>query len=85
MSEIEIRKVVHEELGNIAPDVDPTSVDPAADIREAFDIDSMDFLNFVTALHQRLGIDIPETDYPKLVTIDGAVVYLGAHLQPAKS
>jgi acyl carrier protein len=76
MSDIDIRKVVEEELGNIAPEVDFAAVDPAADLREAIDIDSMDFLNFITAIHHRLGVDIPEVDYPKLVTLDGAVAYL---------
>jgi acyl carrier protein len=36
----------------------------------------MDFLNFVIALHEKLGVDIPEADYPRLVTVDGAVGYL---------
>jgi len=40
------------------------------------DIDSMDFLNFVVALHEKLGVDIPETDYPQLMTLDGAIQYL---------
>lgn len=84
MSDTDIRKVVQEELSNIAPEVDMASVDPAADLREAIDIDSMDFLNFITAIHHRLGIDIPEIDYPKLVTLDGAVAYIKAHLKPAQ-
>ena len=81
MSDIDIRKVVQEELNNIAPEVDMASVEPAADLREAIDIDSMDFLNFITAIHHRLGIDIPEIDYPKLVTLDGAIEYLKAKLK----
>ncbi len=85
MSEIEIRKIVQEELNNIAPEVDLTTVDPAADLREAIDIDSMDFLNFVTALHHRTGIDIPEIDYPKLATLSGIVAYLEAKLKSAKT
>jgi len=84
MSDIDIRKVVQEELNNIAPEVDMAGVDPAADLREAIDIDSMDFLNFITAIHHRLGIDIPEIDYPKLVTLDGAVAYITAHLGSSK-
>jgi acyl carrier protein len=84
MSDIDIRKIVQEELNNIAPEVDMATVDPAADLREAIDIDSMDFLNFVTALHHRLGINIPELDYPKLITMDGATQYLQSHLKPAK-
>jgi len=78
MTDIELRKVVQEELNNIAPEIDIAAVDPAADLREAMDIDSMDFLNFITAIHRRLGIDIPETDYPKMVTIDKAIAYLTA-------
>lgn len=81
MSDIDIRKVVQEELNNIAPEADLTSVNPAADLREAIDIDSMDFLTFITAIHHRLSIDIPEIDYPKLVTLDGAVKYITAHLK----
>jgi acyl carrier protein len=85
MSDINIRKVVQEELNNIAPEADLASIDPAADLREAIDIDSMDFLNFVTAIHHRLGVDIPELDYPKLVTLDGAVSYLTTHLKATKN
>jgi acyl carrier protein len=92
MSEIEIRKtmqdelseIVRQELNNIAPEVDLATIDPAADLREAVDIDSMDFLNLVTALHHRTGIDIPEIDYPRLVTLSGIVAYLEAKLRSAK-
>lgn len=81
MSAIDIRKVIQEELNNIAPEADIANVDPAADLRKAIDIDSMDFLNFVIAIHRRLGVDIPEIDYPKLVTLDGAFAYIDAKLQ----
>ena len=84
MNDIDIHKVVQEELNNIAPEIDLTRVDPAADLREALDIDSMDFLNFVIAIHHRLGIDIPEIDYPKLVTLNGAIKYLTTHLKSIK-
>jgi len=58
-----------------------STVDPTADLREALDIDSMDFLNFITAIHHRLGIDISEIDYPKLVTLDKASAYIESKLQ----
>ena len=80
MSNIDVAVVLREELGNIAPEIDLKTVDAGADLREALDINSMDFLNFVTAIHRRLGVDIPEIDYPKLVTLDGAVHYLEAKL-----
>lgn len=78
MSPDEARNALFEELGNIAPEWDPAEIDPQEDIRDAMDIDSMDLLNLVIALHQRLGIDIPESDYGKMITIDGAVAYLVA-------
>jgi acyl carrier protein len=85
MNDIDIHKVVQEELNNIAPEVDLATIDPAEDLREAFDIDSMDFLNFITAIHHRFGVDIPELDYSKLVTLDGAVAYIAAKLGSTKT
>jgi len=76
MTREELRKLIDEELGNIAPEIAAAEVDDAADIREAFDIDSMGFLTFITALHQRLNVDVPESDYPKLFTRAGAIAYL---------
>lgn len=76
MTDDEIRAAVIAELGNIAPETDAGTIDPDADVREALDIDSLDFLNFLAALHKRLGINVPERDYAKLLTLNGAVSYL---------
>ena len=78
MTRDEIRHAIVEALTRIAPETDAGSIDPHASLRDQLDLDSMDFLNFVIALHERLGVDIPEADYPKLATLDGAVAYLGA-------
>ena len=40
----------------------------------------MDFLNLVAALHKRLGVDIPEADYPHLATTRQAAEYLADQL-----
>jgi acyl carrier protein len=78
MTDQDIRAVVLEELSNIAPEADMAAVNPSGDLREELDIDSMDFLNFITAIDKRLGINVPELDYPKLMSLDGAVAYLEA-------
>jgi acyl carrier protein len=65
-------------LGAVAPEADLSALDPAEPIRDQLDLDSMDFLNFVVSLHERLGVDVPEADYGKLATVDGAVAYLAA-------
>ena len=71
-----IRAMCAEVLCAIAPEVDLSTVADDEDLREALDLDSMDFLNFVVALHDRAGIDVPEADYPHLFTLDGAIAYL---------
>lgn len=76
MSKAEMETALAEELGRIAPDVDVADIDRDGDLREEFDIDSMDFLNLVTALNKRFGIPIPEADYPELDTFSKAADYL---------
>lgn len=76
MNTQEARALIVMELGNIAPEADYETLDSKADLREALDIDSLDFLNFVTALHKKTGVNVPESDYRKLLTLDGAVIYL---------
>ena len=38
--------------------------------------DSMDVLNLVVAIHDELGVDIPEADYGKIDTLDDCLDYL---------
>ena len=80
MTPDDIKRVIIDALTRIAPEIDPASIESGASFRDQLDLDSMDFLNFVVALHHRLGIDIPEADYPRLSTLEGAVVYLAAQL-----
>lgn len=72
----EIRDVIFDALGAIAPEMDPAMIAPERPLREQIDIDSFDFLNFIIRLHETLGIDIPEKDYAELLTLNSAVEYL---------
>jgi acyl carrier protein len=74
----QIKSLLFEELSNLAPEADLSAINGDANMRETLDLDSMDFLNLVIALHKRLGIEIPETDYGELRTLDGAIGYLAA-------
>lgn len=80
MNAVEVRAQIVKMIGDIAPEADLTAVDPAADLREALDIDSMDFLNLVIAVHAALGVDIPERDYPQVMSLGGMVAYVHARL-----
>jgi acyl carrier protein len=75
MTADEIRARVIEALLAVAPEADPGSLHPDRPLRDQLDMDSFDFLRFAIGLHERLGIDIPELDYPKLATLDAIVAY----------
>jgi len=68
--------LLQSELAKIAPDIDVAEIDRKADLRDEFDIDSMDFLTLVTALSKELGFEIPERDYARMGSYADAVDYL---------
>lgn len=72
----QVREIVFDVLGAVAPELDPAAIAPDKPLRQQVDIDSFDFLNVIIRLHERLGVDIPEKDYGELLTLDGAVDYL---------
>jgi acyl carrier protein len=75
-----LRDAVLQALISVAPEIDPRTLRPDESIREQFELDSMDVLNFVIALHRRLGVDVPEADYSRLATLTGTIDYLAARL-----
>jgi acyl carrier protein len=81
MTREEIRLAVVKALTNVAPQIDPQTLRPDDVFRQEFDLDSMDFLNFVIGLHGSLGVDVPEADYGKLATVKTAVDYLESRLR----
>jgi acyl carrier protein len=76
MNKIEAKSLIIDVLSGIAPEANYAALPAKAPLRDELDLDSMDFLNFITALHERTKIDIPEADYPRLSTLDGAISYL---------
>jgi len=76
MDDGQIRKVIFDVLGSIAPEVTASEIDAAVPLRDQIDLDSMDFLNFIIGLHQKFSVDIPESDYARLTSIDDIVRYL---------
>ncbi len=68
-------------LTDIAPDIDPATVQPDQEFRDQFDFDSMDQLNFAIAIHKAFDIEIPESDYPKLASLSKCIVYTDSKQQ----
>ncbi|WP_108261573.1 acyl carrier protein [Mangrovicoccus ximenensis] len=78
MTEDQIRTAYIDALVATAPDIDPEELGDEDHIQDDLELDSMDVLNFAAALHERLGVDIPEADYPRIATLATALPYLSA-------
>jgi acyl carrier protein len=70
--ETTIRRVV----GRFAPEADLDALDPDAPLQEALELDSMDFLNLMIAVHDETGVDVPEADYGRVATLADLVEYV---------
>lgn len=80
MDDTELRATVVAALRSIAPEVDGEDLVDTRPLRRQVDLDSLDWLRFLVVLHERLGVDIPEADYPRLVTLADLVGYLRERL-----
>lgn len=80
MTTDEIRAGITKVLTTIAPEARGQPLAPTVNLREQLDLDSMDALNFVIGLHEAFGVEIPETDYAKLESLDTIVTYLKGRL-----
>ncbi len=67
------------ELLDIAPEIDEADLSDTELLRDQVDLDSMDWLNFLVRLHKRFAVDIPESEYASLRTIDDLVTYMDQH------
>jgi len=80
MTDAAIKEALFKLLRRIAPEADLDELAPNANLREALDIDSFDFLNFLIAIHENLKIEIPESDYDQVATLGGIIRYLARRL-----
>ncbi|MGO9991856.1 MAG: acyl carrier protein [Steroidobacteraceae bacterium] len=76
MSRDEVRKALIDSILDVAPEADFTQVRPDRPVRGQIDIDSFDFLTILENLHEKIGVNVPESDYGKMMTLDGSVDYL---------
>ncbi|MFQ5673903.1 MAG: acyl carrier protein [Nitrospinales bacterium] len=85
MSRDEVRAAIMGILADIAPDEDFSAVDDGKNLREQFDLDSMDFLDIVMELRKRYNVEVPEKDYDELATLSSCVNYLQPLLTAARA
>ncbi len=80
MKEEKIKNTIFTLLRKTVSEADLKALSPDENLRKALDIDSFDFLNFIIALNDELGVDIPESDYGKLNTLSAMVSYLSERI-----
>ena len=80
MTRDEVMVIVLGALSDIAPEIEIERLDQDAELRTEADLDSMDFLNFVVALHEQFTIEIPEADYSELSTLSDCATYILARI-----
>lgn len=79
MTRDDARALMGEVLARIAPGTDLDAIDPAEPLTDEADLDSMDLLALLTALHERTGLEFPDSDAAQFRTLDSAIAYLVAH------
>jgi acyl carrier protein len=76
MTKEQIKDTILEIIAQIIPDEDLSNLKSDIPIREQVELDSMDFLDIIMELRKRYGIEVPESEYVQLATLDGSVAYL---------
>lgn len=72
------RTAVLDAIRTVAPDAPLDALGGDDDLIETLELDSMDVLNIAVAVSDSTGIEIPERDYPKLVSIEAFASYLAS-------
>ena len=76
MQKEEIDRIVLDLLGKVAPEAPLAHLQAQLPFRKQFQFDSVDFLKFILALEEKIGVRISELDYPALASLDGCRAYL---------
>lgn len=74
-----VKSIVVEELG-----VSEDQVKPEAKFQDDLGADSLDLVELVMRFEEEFGIEIPDEDTEKIVTVDDAVKYMTAKSENAE-
>ena len=81
MTNDQIKHAILQIISVIAPDEDLGTLKSDVALREQLELDSMDFLDIVMELRKRYKVEVPESDYPQLASLDSCVAYLSPKLK----
>ena len=73
-----LKKIVAEQLG-----VDESKIVPNARFTDDLNADSLDLVEMIMSLEEEFGVEIPDEDAEKIVSVQDAITYIEAHSQEA--
>ncbi len=76
MNDAEAREIIVEIIADVAPDADLEDLGGDENFRERFGLDSMDFLSIVEDIADQTGVEIPESDYDQVQSLDAMSAYV---------
>jgi acyl carrier protein len=76
LTQPQARELVTRSLLRIVPDADLDAIGDGGDLRDALELDSLDFLRFAELLSNGAGERIEEEDYPRLTSVGSCVAFL---------
>ncbi|MCQ4199052.1 acyl carrier protein [Streptomyces coelicoflavus] len=78
MNRTDALEMVRQAISSVIPDADVAGLAPQDEFREALEMDSLDFLNFVEVLGERAGVRIDDEDTSRLSTLSASADFLMA-------
>lgn len=72
--EARLKKIVAEQLN-----VDEEKVVPSARFNEDLNADSLDLVEMIMSLEEEFGVEIPDEDAEKILTVQDALSYIDSH------
>ncbi len=80
MTKDAIKNVIIKQILEIAPEIEEDEIEPDENIQRSLEIDSFDFLKILTAMQEELGVEVPESDYSKVDSVEHMAEYFLQHL-----
>jgi acyl carrier protein len=80
MTKDKIKQKIVEQIYEIAPEHEGEAIPENENIQRSLEIDSFDFLNLLAALNDELGVEVPESDYGEVDTLEHMTDYFAARM-----
>ncbi|AHF97145.1 MAG: acyl carrier protein [Desulfurella sp.] len=71
----QVKEIIKEQLG-----VEEEEIKPEAKFIEDLGADSLDTVELVMAMEEKFGIEIPDSDAEKILTVQDAINYVESHI-----